>query len=221
MKQIHTLNKTGSKSILKVTLATIPAVWIGFIALLAGGCQSESDSPTVVNPPRPNSPNRPKVISEWTPEWNAQKQRAEQWRDQMFQQLVAKLTETTVAQGPVKAIVVCKVDAPAIATQLSRDGVRIGRTSFKLRNPKNTPPDWAADFVSDQVTEPQFVELESQTLGALLPIRLKDTCLMCHGTRDQIPSDVHTAIRANYPQDQAIDFAANDLRGYFWVEVKR
>lgn len=225
MKPIPTLTTTvkptpWQAAVSPAKLVTVKALGLVLLALCMAGCQSDSDSQAAKGSPSELA-DRPQLIRDWTPDWTAQKQRAEQWRDQMFQRLVAKLTETMVAQGPVKAIVVCKDDAPAIASELSRDGVRIGRTSFKLRNPKNVPPSWAAAFVNERVTEPQFVELESQTLGALLPIRLKDTCLMCHGSREQIPGDVGMAIRANYPKDQAVDFAENDLRGYFWVEVER
>jgi hypothetical protein len=193
-------------------------VWLTMSILSASGCQPSNTNPA---DSAAKSPGDLPLISEWTTAWSAKKERAEQWRDAMFNRLLGRLTETLTSAGPIKAIVVCKEDAPAIAEELNRDGVRIGRTSWKLRNPQNQPPSWAAKYVQQQVTEPVFVALESDKLGALLPIRLKDTCLMCHGSQQQIPPDVWTAIRANYPQDQAIDFAANDLRGYFWVEVER
>jgi hypothetical protein len=44
--------------------------------------------------------------------------------------------------GPLSAISVCKDQAPAIAASLSVDGVEIGRTSHRLRNPANSASDW-------------------------------------------------------------------------------
>ncbi len=44
--------------------------------------------------------------------------------------------------GPLNAISVCKDQAPAIADSLSIEGIEIGRTSHRLRNPANSAPDW-------------------------------------------------------------------------------
>ncbi len=141
-------------------------------------------------------------------------------RDALFQQLLAKLMDTMAVSGPASAIEVCQQQAPEIAANVSQEfGLRIGRTSHRLRNPKNSPPDWARTFVDDQTGEPQFVPLDDGTLGALLPIRLKPQCLMCHGPEEQIPPDVREALAGSYPQDQATGFQEGELRGWFWVSV--
>ena len=57
---------------------------------------------------------------------------------------------------------------------------RSRRTSFRLRNPKNTPPDWATQFVVVRIDEPVYLA-GGRKLGALLPIRLEVARLMCHG----------------------------------------
>lgn len=137
----------------------------------------------------------------------------------MLSTLLNELVTAIGENGPAKSIKVCKTSAPAVAEQLSKDGIRIGRTSFKLRNPANTPPEWAASFVAEKTAEATFVELPEERLGALLPIKLKQTCLMCHGKDAEILPEVKAAIVSSYPQDQATGFAEGDLRGYFWVEV--
>ena len=74
-----------------------------------------------------------------------QRKRAIEAKDALFGSLVQELTNTMQAEGPVKAITVCKDRASEIATDVSREqGLRIGRTSFKLRNPINEPPAWVA-----------------------------------------------------------------------------
>ncbi|MEJ2720956.1 MAG: hypothetical protein P8181_07415, partial [bacterium] len=42
-----------------------------------------------------------------------------------------------LVDGPENAIEVCRVEAPAIGARLAADGVEVGRTSHRLRNPKN------------------------------------------------------------------------------------
>jgi len=56
-------------------------------------------------------------------------------------------------------------------------------------------------------------------LGALLPIRLRAECEMCHGPVESITEDIHRAIDTFYPNDQAVGFVEGDLRGWVWVEV--
>lgn len=141
-------------------------------------------------------------------------------RDALFQQLLQRLTEVLTESGPSRAIQVCKSDAPRLASEVGEQfGVVMGRTSHRLRNPNNAPRDWAKPLVDAQVADPQFVDLDDGRLGALLPIRLKTPCLLCHGPRDEIVPDVKAALVSHYPEDQATGFQEGDLRGWFWIEV--
>ena len=45
-----------------------------------------------------------------------------------------------LADGPVAAIAACSVEAPKIAAAASRNGVRVGRASHRLRNPIMSRP---------------------------------------------------------------------------------
>jgi hypothetical protein len=143
-------------------------------------------------------------------------------RDALFQELLAELTEALSSSGPASAIEVCSQKAPQIAADVSQQfGVRIGRTSHRLRNPENVPPEWAEPLVDAQVAEPQLIALTEGRLGTLLPIRLKAQCLMCHGPKAQILPDVQQALDRAYPKDQATGFQEGDLRGWFWVSVPK
>lgn len=148
------------------------------------------------------------------------RQRALKAKQELFKQLSSELMSAMASGGPVEAIEVCSQKAPQIAAKIGKEhGVSIGRTSFKLRNTANAPPEWAVEFVAQRVTDPQFVELEGQRTGALLPIRLKAQCLVCHGPKEQIAEDVRDRLAALYPNDTATGFQDGDLRGWFWVEV--
>lgn len=122
--------------------------------------------------------------------------------------------------GPAAGIEVCRRQAPEIARRVAAEyELEIGRTSFALRNPDNRPPSWAAAAVEDRADEPLYVAGPDARLGALLPIRLRAECTMCHGDPGDIDEAVLSAVAAAYPTDRATGFAEGDLRGWFWVEV--
>lgn len=147
-----------------------------------------------------------------------QKEKAIAAKTQLFETLLKELMQAMIQPPLGNAIQVCKERAPLVAAEVSKDtGVRIGRTSFKLRNQSNQPPEWAKPFVEKQTSDEVYVALPENELGALIPIRLQNTCLMCHGK--QISNDLKAVIVSHYPEDQATGFEEGDLRGYFWVEV--
>jgi len=124
-------------------------------------------------------------------------------------------------QGPLNAISVCKDQAPQIAASLSIDGVQMGRTSHRLRNPENSAPEWVdrvlqAYLGEDQDREPRLVRLQNDRLGYVEPIATQPLCLACHG--NTLSPDLAVLIREEYPEDEATGFSEGDLRGVFWVE---
>lgn len=155
-----------------------------------------------------------------TPAQEAQAQRALDARNSMFSELLRELTTALDEGGPASAISVCRDVAPRISREVSAKlGLEIGRTSFRLRNPANEPPEWAAGVVEKREKKRVHVALEDGRLGVLLPISLSAPCVKCHGMQEQIPHAVQTALQQNYPRDQATGFRVGDLRGWFWVEV--
>ena len=182
------------------------------IALLAAlGCNSNST-------PQSNQTEGGTVVTSAVPE--AAKKRAIVAKDALFAKLSGRLMEVMQANGPVKAIEVCSQEANEIAKTVSEEqGVKIGRTSMKLRNPKNQPPTWAKKLFSEKPHEPQFEQLDEETVGALLPIKLQAKCLMCHGTKETLVLGVPEQLAKLYPEDHATGFSEGDLRGWFWVEI--
>lgn len=150
----------------------------------------------------------------------AQRDAATAAQQALFGSLFAELSTAMGEGGPEAAIDVCATRAPAIAAEVSAErGVKIGRTSFKLRNPTNTPPVWADLALDERQEEPMFFADRSGRLGTLSPIRLSASCLQCHGSSDDIAPTTRVAISRRYEEDQATGFAEGDLRGWFWVEV--
>ena len=98
--------------------------------------------------------------------------------------------------------------------------LRIGRTSFRLRNPDNAPPPWAVDAVTRAENRRHVFEGPDEAMGFLLPISAGGLCLTCHGKADTLDADLARAIEDSYPEDRATGFGVGDLRGYFWVESR-
>ena len=138
-----------------------------------------------------------------------------------FKQDLQKALKSGLAEGPAEAIQVCRVKAPGIADALSVDGVRMGRSSHKLRNPDNTAPEWVGPIMQAYLDEPssrepRAVALPGDRWGYVEPIMVQPLCLTCHGA--ELAPDVAGRIAELYPEDRATGFEAGELRGAFWVE---
>jgi hypothetical protein len=135
-------------------------------------------------------------------------------------ELMGELTAALDAGDASAAIAVCREKAPTVAAHVTEVyGLEIGRTSHRLRNSANEAPSWADAYVADLVEDPTYVAGPNGELGALLPIKLRAECQMCHGSADEIDEEIMAALAEHYPDDQALDFAEGDLRGWFWVEA--
>lgn len=191
------------------------------IILLSGACGDHH----VASPPQDTASAletdwRPLDGSEMTPGLEAQVERSMMAVRDLSSGLLSALSEGLDAQGPSGGIDICRTKAPEIAAAVSdKYHLKIGRTSFRLRNPNNTAPSWAEAAVRDRLDTAKYFRGPHGELGVLAPIRLRSQCLMCHGKSEDIDPEVAIALRENYPDDQATGFAENDLRGWFWVET--
>jgi hypothetical protein len=205
------VNSTRDISMSRVFLGFVPLLLVGVL-----GCFSKTDPSASLSPVTWTRVNELNL----SPEQVLQKEKALAAREQLFERLMARLSEVVQADGPAAAVEICHQEAPRIAHDVATTtGVKIGRTSDKLRNPNNRPPSWAIEIVANKPDSPIFVAADNGRFGAILPVRLKSLCLTCHGTPDKIPDPVRDALHARYPDDRAIGYAEDDLRGWFWVEV--
>jgi len=68
----------------------------------------------------------------------------------LLEALQATVTEAAQSKGPVHAIGVCNEQALPITRRVSQElGIEVGRTSHKLRNPKNAPDAWEEKVLAD------------------------------------------------------------------------
>ena len=147
-------------------------------------------------------------------------------------ELSAKLQAALGAGGPIAAIAVCKLEAPAIAARLSVDGWQVRRVGTRVRNPASGRGDaW------EQAGLEQFAQrlragepAESLTVAALVgdaggatrlrwmrPIMTGALCVTCHGPTESQSPELKAALRRDYPQDAAVGYAPGELRGAFSV----
>lgn len=112
-----------------------------------------------------NKPVADATLTGWVPvpeaelsaEQVRQKERAVAAREALFGALMARLGEVVSKERPAAAVEVCQVEASQIAQAKSAElGVRIGRTSDRLRNPNNQPPEWAKSTLASRPENPVF-----------------------------------------------------------------
>ena len=128
---------------------------------------------------------------------------------------------TGLQQGPAEAISVCREQAPEIARSLMQDGIRLGRSSHRLRNPENVSPEWVSPAMQEYLDDdenrgPYIVALADDRWGYAEPIVTQPICLTCHG--ETIAPSIAGQIQELYPDDRAVGFKAGELRGVFWLE---
>ncbi len=147
-------------------------------------------------------------------------------------ELSAKLQSAISAGGPVAAISVCKVEAPAIAARLSGDGWRVRRVGTRVRNAASGRPDaWELAGLEQFAQRLRAGEpAEALSVAAVLedadgatrlrwmrPIVTGPMCLTCHGPAESQSAELRAALRRGYPEDAAVGYAPGELRGAFSV----
>ncbi len=138
-------------------------------------------------------------------------------------ELMGTLMSKMKKEGPVAALETCHLKAMPITKKHASKVVAMGRTSHKVRNPKNAPKDWVkpylSEFKSGTRKEALTIKLENGHTGYLEPIYLQAKCLVCHGAK--VAKPIEDALKEKYPSDQARGFKVGDFRGLFWLEVAK
>lgn len=143
--------------------------------------------------------------------------------------LKARIKASMEAGGPPQAITVCSEDAPRIAAELAAEqGVKIGRSSLRLRNPGNIGPDWVQTWLAEQgersalgvQTMKTIAEVDGQRVARIaVPLPTEALCVTCHGPAEGLAPEVTATLAERYPDDKAVGYAEDDLRGVLWVEA--
>lgn len=135
-------------------------------------------------------------------------------------ELVAAMNEG----GPVSAIGVCSERAPAIAERVESDtGVKVGRSSLRLRSARDSAPTWVRAWLDAQGERSAagvagIARVEDGRARVLRPLVVEAVCLKCHGASGSLAPEVRAALTARYPDDRATGYREGDLRGALWAE---
>ena len=129
--------------------------------------------------------------------------------------------------GPSSAIGSCHIDVTMLSERIRRqEGLAVGRTSDRLRNPVNAPRPWAKPIVEANAglyarnVEGFAVDLGDK-VGIMRPMVQRPMCASCHGPAEKIHPAVRKAIPVRFPTDRAVGFVEGEIRGWWWVEIPK
>jgi hypothetical protein len=149
--------------------------------------------------------------------------------DALGKGLMTALFGALEAGGPTAALAFCADSAPALTARYQADGIDVHRTSLKVRNPRNAPDsvevrvlDRLAELHATGALPPEYVEIRRLATGTrelryFRPIRVQPGCLTCHGPVEGIAPEIGTVLADRYPDDAAVGYAVDDLRGVIAV----
>ncbi len=139
------------------------------------------------------------------------------------------LIQAITDRGAVGALEFCQVNAiPLTERTVKNSMVNIKRVSDLNRNPANKPNTQELEYIikskeqlkNNTQPSPELIKSENKSIG-YYPITTNPMCLQCHGTPEQdIKSNTLKKIQQLYPQDKALGYGNNELRGIWVVEMK-
>lgn len=133
-------------------------------------------------------------------------------------------------KGTEGALSFCSDKAIYLTDSISYNlGVKIKRVSNKNRNSSNSPSSIELEFINKvkediangEKPSPQILEEGNKIVG-YFPIMTNAMCLQCHGQKYiDISPNVATKIDSLYPNDKAIGYKENELRGIWVIEMMK
>ena len=143
----------------------------------------------------------------------------------------AKQYKNTLLQGLQhnnlkKALKYCNKEVEQLVSKDNEKGFAIKRVSLRARNKNNYPNLYEKEILEKfnklSFTDNKDLALEHSDIIKdennnkfvyIKAIRIKEVCLNCHGSN--INDDLKKEIQKLYPEDKAINYKLNDIRGAF------
>lgn len=144
-----------------------------------------------------------------------------------FKVLGGNLKQAMSNGGIENAINYCNANASILMDSLSNHyNANISRTSNKLRNEANSPTATEQTIIDNYINggemKPIVKLLDNGNTAFYAPIKMKPLCISCHGTVGKtISNEDYAAIKNHYPNDKAIGYVVDDLRGIWSIEIKK
>ena len=143
----------------------------------------------------------------------------------------AKQYKNTLIQGLqhnnlIKALKYCNKEVEQLVSKDNEKGFAIKRVSLRPRNKNNYPNLYEKEVLEKfnklSLIDNKVLALEHSDIIKdennnkfvyVKAIRIKEVCLNCHGSN--INDDLKKEIQKLYPDDKAINYKLNDIRGAF------
>ena len=144
---------------------------------------------------------------------------------------IAKQYKNTLIQGLQhnnlkKALKYCNKEVEQLITKDNEKGFAVKRVSLRPRNKNNYPNLYEKEILENfnklslkdnkslVFEHSEIIKDENNNKFVYIKaIRIKEVCLNCHGSN--INDDLKKEIQKLYPDDKAIDYKLNDIRGAF------
>lgn len=136
------------------------------------------------------------------------------------------LVKAISKEGTAGAIEFCNEKALEITDSVSvMNNVIIRRISDKPRNPKNTANEEELGYITyfkklvAAGKDPKPIVIsEGGEVDFYYPITTNSMCLQCHGKpEEQISAETFTTLKSLYPQDKAVGYSENEVRGVWSI----
>lgn len=135
------------------------------------------------------------------------------------------LMGTIQKEGTEKALAFCNHEAIPLTDSMSvHYNAKIKRVSDKNRNPNNRANEeeliyieqFKKDLAEKKEVKPIVVEGAEQ-VHFYYPIETNTMCLQCHGKSENIKPEVSKKIKELYPNDLAVGYGENEVRGIWSI----
>lgn len=136
------------------------------------------------------------------------------------------LMGTIQKKGTLAALNFCNIKAMPLTDSMAiKYNATIKRVTDKTRNPDNIANSeelkyinlYKAQVALNQEPKPSIIEKEDK-IQFYYPITTNTMCLQCHGNSKEISTAVREKIVALYPNDLAIGYSENQVRGMWSIE---
>lgn len=129
-------------------------------------------------------------------------------------------------KGAIEAVTFCNERAYTLTDSMARiHHANIKRVSDKPRNQNNqanktelTHIETFKSLLASQQEVKPIVETEGNSVNFYYPITTNAMCLQCHGTMNkELKSDTYKTIKRLYPNDKAIGYEVDQVRGIWSI----
>ena len=150
---------------------------------------------------------------------------------QKTQKVLGKnLLNAIKTKGTEHAVSFCKDEAYPLTDSMALVlNAQIKRVTDKARNPENIATGEELDYIlkskgliaKGENVKPEIKDMNGKSI-AYYPIMTNQMCMQCHGkTNTEVLSNTLSKIKTLYPNDKAVGYKVNELRGIWVVEMNK